>query len=58
MIEDDEIGAQRQRTLLSLSQALAEPIDLKQTNNTGNNIQDNLKSLFTLAYYFNKIDVI
>jgi len=58
MIEDDEIGAQRQRTLLSLSQALAEPIDLKQTNNTGNNIQDNLKSLFSLPYYFNKIDVI
>lgn len=58
MIEDDEIGAQRQRTLLSLSQALAEPIDLKQTNNTGNNIQDNLKSLFCLPYYFNKMDVI
>ena len=58
MIEDDEIGAQRQRTLLSLSQALAEPIDLKQTNNTGNNIQDNLKSLFSLPYYINKIDVI
>ena len=58
MIEDDEIGAQRQRTLLSLSQALAEPIDLKQTNQPGNNIQDNLKSLFSLPYYFNKIDVI
>lgn len=35
MIEDDEIDAQRQRTLLSLSRALAESIDLMQTKQYG-----------------------